>query len=320
MLKLTDTPDFFQEIYNRLPKGSIYMVGGWVRDSLLGIRSKDYDMATPYDPNVLAKMLKQAFPGMDEVMIDKEHIRFGVLKVWYNTYDYEITTFREEIYTPGNRKPKVTYTTDILTDLKRRDFTINAMAFDGEKIIDPYDGQGDLAAKELNPVGKTWAETYSEDPTRILRASRLAATLGFTFAYDPADNFGCYWPSTHIHNLVNLSPQILRKNFEKAWESFTVLTKEGKRSVKAMISDYISNGFVKYIVPFGHRRRFPEFVNYTDLQPDEAWFLLLWTCIHDHNESAEFNLTLLKKSMTMMGESKADIEKAQNTVKENNYV
>ena len=97
----------------------------------------------------------------------------------------EVTTFRTEVYEPGSRKPQVGFVDSLEADLSRRDFTVNAMAFDGDSLTDPFDGQGDLERRVIRAVGDP-AERLVEDPLRIMRAARFAAQLGFSIDEDLA--------------------------------------------------------------------------------------------------------------------------------------
>jgi poly(A) polymerase len=155
----------------------LYLVGGSVRDELLGRPHQDLDLATDGEPEETKRLVQAA--GADAVYAVGE--KFGTIGAVFGDRKVEITTFRSERYAPRSRKPAVAFGTNLQGDLSRRDFTINAMARDlatGE-LIDPFGGQHDLAAKCLRAVGKP-DERFDEDPLRMLRAVRLAAELGFT--------------------------------------------------------------------------------------------------------------------------------------------
>lgn len=157
-----------------------YLVGGSVRDQLLGRPEKDLDLATDAVPERTREIVGRTRPdGLYDV-----GARFGTIGAVYElgevTIRLEITTFRTEAYEAGSRKPAVAFGTSLQEDLSRRDFTINAMAKDlltGE-VIDPFGGQADLSARVVRAVGKP-QERLSEDPVRMLRAVRLAVELGF---------------------------------------------------------------------------------------------------------------------------------------------
>ncbi|MCI8331780.1 MAG: hypothetical protein HFE78_03040 [Clostridiales bacterium] len=171
-------PFEIQEIINALAeKGhAAYLVGGCVRDRLLGFVPTDYDLCTSATPDEM----KLCFAGMKVV---ETGIKHGTLTVVNRRTACEVTTFRtEKGYTDKRRPDQVFFTTRIEEDLSRRDFTMNAMAYapgraDGG-LIDLFGGQQDLAAGVIRTVGDP-GERFEEDPLRILRALRFAAKLDF---------------------------------------------------------------------------------------------------------------------------------------------
>jgi len=154
----------------------LYLVGGTVRDALLGDEDghPDLDFATDAHPQETLVVLR----GWGERLY-LQGARFGTVGSRRDGRDIEITTFREEVYPEDERKPNVTFARDIETDLSRRDFTVNAMAVsvpEGE-FIDPFGGVKDLATKTLDtPLDPETA--FSDDPLRMLRAARFVSTLG----------------------------------------------------------------------------------------------------------------------------------------------
>jgi tRNA nucleotidyltransferase (CCA-adding enzyme) len=147
-----------------------WIVGGCVRDMLLGRRASDWDVATDARP----KELLAIFPGAVPTGI--EH---GTVTVVKDGRHYEVTTLRGEgTYTDGRRPDWVDFVDDITADLARRDFTVNAIALDpvDGAIIDPHGGRADLRARLLRAVGDARAR-FSEDGLRVLRAARFVATL-----------------------------------------------------------------------------------------------------------------------------------------------
>jgi tRNA nucleotidyltransferase (CCA-adding enzyme) len=155
----------------------IYYVGGVCRSLLLGYKPNDIDMATPISPDEIEKAIRKA--GRKPYLVGK---RFGTIgfKVETETgYKYvEVTTFRNEQYKEGSRKPEVSFVKDITADLSRRDFTINALALRDGKLIDPFNGQEDLKNGIIKAVGQP-SHRFKEDPLRMLRACRFASQLGF---------------------------------------------------------------------------------------------------------------------------------------------
>ena len=165
----------FQTIYAAVSHiiSPIYLVGGSVRDYVLGRPCTDYDFATPLEPEKVEAAIRAA--GMHLFLVGK---RFGTLGMRLNGRSVEITTFRAETYSRGSRKPFVTYTHSLEQDLSRRDFTINAMAWQPGRLVDLFNGQEDLREGIVRAVGQP-GERFQEDPLRMLRAARFSAQLGF---------------------------------------------------------------------------------------------------------------------------------------------
>ena len=159
----------------------LYLVGGSVRDELLGRVTHDLDFTTDAPTAETRRILESARP--DGIFAIGE--KFGTIGATFGEVLVEITTFRTERYEPGSRKPEVRYGQSLEEDLSRRDFTINAMARDlaTGAIIDPFGGKRDLKAGVVRAVGEPTAR-FAEDPLRLLRAVRFVAQLGF--ALDPA--------------------------------------------------------------------------------------------------------------------------------------
>lgn len=150
----------------------VYLVGGSVRDVLLGKTPKDYDFSTPLPPDEIETRIRAS--GRKAHITGK---RFGTIGFRLGEHFIEITTFRTETY-GATRKPTVQFVSGITEDLSRRDFTINAIALRGSRIIDPFHGQADLEAGIIRSVGNP-ALRFNEDPLRMLRAARFAAALNF---------------------------------------------------------------------------------------------------------------------------------------------
>lgn len=168
------------KIYEEVKKliSPVYMVGGCVRDELLGKEPHDYDFTTPLTPEEIEKAIKKS--GRRAYLTGK---RFGTIGVKVNGQLIEITTFRNEKYKKGSRKPQVTFVKDITADLSRRDFTINSLALRKDKYIDPFNGKEDLEKRIIRCVGKP-NERFKEDPLRLLRAARFASQLDFNIDED----------------------------------------------------------------------------------------------------------------------------------------
>ena len=148
-----------------------YAVGGCVRDTLLGKEPFDWDITTNARPEEVKRIFKKTFDT---------GIEHGTVTVLSGDDAYEVTTYRTEGKYSDSRHPdSVTFVSSLSEDLKRRDFTINAMAYnEAEGLIDPFDGRGDLTAGVIRAVGDP-VERFAEDPLRMMRAVRFAAQLDF---------------------------------------------------------------------------------------------------------------------------------------------
>jgi tRNA nucleotidyltransferase (CCA-adding enzyme) len=152
---------------------AVFLVGGCVRDMVRGVPPKDFDVATSARPEQVQDAFKKVIPT---------GIQHGTVTVVIGGHHVEVTTFRSEgDYHDGRRPSTVSFETDIKEDLSRRDFTINAMAYDpiSRDLEDPFGGQADLHARLIRCV-RDAHERFSEDGLRALRAVRFAAVLGFT--------------------------------------------------------------------------------------------------------------------------------------------
>ncbi|MBT5579304.1 MAG: CCA tRNA nucleotidyltransferase [Acidimicrobiaceae bacterium] len=160
----------------------LYLVGGVVRDHLLGFErgDSDLDATTDAPPGQIKALVSDL---ADAVWAQGE--RFGTIGAQINGKTYEITTHRAEVYADSSRKPVVEFGTDIRADLERRDFTVNAMAIDLHErvLMDPFGGCADLAANVLRtPMAPD--VSFSDDPLRMLRAARFHA--GYDLIPEPA--------------------------------------------------------------------------------------------------------------------------------------
>ena len=154
-----------------------YVVGGCVRDSLLGLTPHDWDLCT----SALPQQVMELFGAQRCIPTGLQH---GTVTVKQSGALYEITTFRTEgTYTDGRHPDEVHFVPDVREDLARRDFTINAMAYnEKEGLVDPFGGQADLQSGIVRAVGVP-RQRFTEDALRILRLYRFAARFGF--AIDP---------------------------------------------------------------------------------------------------------------------------------------
>ncbi|MEI6875613.1 MAG: CCA tRNA nucleotidyltransferase, partial [Spirochaetota bacterium] len=153
----------------------LFLVGGAVRDSLLGREVSDFDAATDARPERVIELFRKVIPT---------GIKHGTVTVLWKERNIETTTFRTDIgYLDGRRPDRVEFGVSLEQDLERRDFTINAMAWDPlrSRLVDPHGGRDDLKARLVRAVGDA-RERFEEDGLRILRALRFACQLDFDIA------------------------------------------------------------------------------------------------------------------------------------------
>lgn len=172
-------PEEVSQVTGALKKAGFeaYLVGGCTRDLLLGRKPKDWDITTNAKPDQIQKIFKDTFYENDygTVGVVNEKANDESLKV------IEVTPYRlEAAYSDSRRPDSVTWSETLEKDLDRRDFTINAIAYDAEeqKIVDPHNGRKDIADEIIKTVGKP-EDRFNEDALRIVRAVRLHAELGF---------------------------------------------------------------------------------------------------------------------------------------------
>ena len=201
---LNQVPDYVKKIQEilLLGGGKPYIVGGAVRDLLMGKTPHDYDIASDLTPSEVIEILKDRhFP-----VVDKLGNNFGVVVGLIDNNPVEIATFRSDIYGMDAHRPdEVVFCKSIDADLARRDFTMNAMAMDAEGyIVDPFGGQKDIKQKVVRPVGDA-SKRYQEDPLRMYRACRFLAQLGFSYkeGLEESDVFvrKDFWKKTRAENL-----------------------------------------------------------------------------------------------------------------------
>lgn len=162
----------------------LFLVGGSVRDALMGRLGNDLDFTTSARPDETEALLHKYAPAVWDV-----GKRWGTIAAHKNTaageWDIEITTFRADSYHEDSRKPEVRFGQSIDDDLIRRDFTVNAMAIDvvNRRFVDPYGGLADLAARALRTPFPP-ERSFSDDPLRMMRAARFTSQLGFAVTPD----------------------------------------------------------------------------------------------------------------------------------------
>ena len=183
------------------------MVGGCVRDTLRGQRVHDWDVATTARPEKVQKVFRKVIPtGIDH----------GTVTVLWKGQPYEVTTLRGEgAYSDGRRPDHVVFVEDIDRDLARRDFTVNALAYDpvDGQLVDPFGGLTDMRDKVLRAVGEP-IERFQEDGLRILRGARFVATLDFELDADTEAAF-----RGALDTFRKVSPERVREEWMKAMKA-----------------------------------------------------------------------------------------------------
>lgn len=211
-----------------------YLVGGAVRDMLLGKEVHDWDLATNAKPEEVMKIFHHVVPT---------GIAHGTVTILIFNHQIETTTFRtEKDYSDGRHPDKVEYAATIEEDLSRRDFTINAIAADlsDGKIIDPFGGQNDLKKKIIKTVGNPY-ERFSEDGLRPIRAIRFVSQLNFSIE---ENTFEAIKSKDVLENVKGISLERFRDEFCKMLSSKTPST-----SLKLLEESGILSFFIPEFTP-----------------------------------------------------------------------
>lgn len=198
--KLTD----FARIFND-NNFKCYLVGGAVRDMIMGIKAHDYDIATDAKPEDVMRIFRKVIPT---------GIAHGTVTVHIFGMELETTTFRTESdYSDGRHPDKIHFAATIEEDLSRRDFTMNAIAYDilNKKIVDPFEGQKDIKNKTIRTVGNA-LERFTEDGLRPVRALRFASQLGFLIEEETFKSISI--PAV-LEKTRSISPERFRDEFCK---------------------------------------------------------------------------------------------------------
>lgn len=217
------------KILNKFEKNKFkaYIVGGAVRDYLLGYDINDYDIATDAKPEEVTEIFEKVIPT---------GVKYGTVTLIYNNKNYEITTFRKDFDYINNRKPdKVVYSEDIDEDIKRRDFTINSLYCDSKgRIRDKYSGVKDIKSKIIRTIGNP-DERFKEDALRMIRAVRFMATLGFKIEEKTKNSI------VKNHQLIeNVSAERIKTEFDRI-----LLSNNPGEGIRTLTD----TNLMKYIIP-----------------------------------------------------------------------
>lgn len=226
-----------------------YVVGGCIRDSLLGLEPHDWDICTSATPDEMLAICAER--GVKTIETGLQH---GTITVVIDGESYEFTTFRIDGKYSDNRRPdSVTFTSDLHEDLARRDFTMNAMAYnDLYGLIDPFNGEEALRRKEIVCVGDP-ADRFREDTLRVMRALRFASTYGFEIEENTAAAIHQFAPS-----LNNIAVERIQAELCK------LLVGKGVLDVLLDYSDVIST-IIPELAPcigFDQKNRYHEYTIY----------------------------------------------------------
>ncbi|NFG22832.1 CCA tRNA nucleotidyltransferase [Clostridium botulinum] len=217
-----------------------YIVGGCVRDSILNTIPKDWDITTKARPEEVIKLF-------DKVILTG--IKHGTVTVLINSEGYEVTTYRMDGKYEDSRHPKqVNFVSNLKEDLARRDFTINAMAYNKEEgLIDYFEGVSDLKKKVIKTVGNS-EKRFSEDALRMLRAIRFSSQLDFSISNETLNSI-----KNLRYNIKNISKERIREEFNKILLSST----KG-------IDILIETGLIEHI--------FPEIIKFCDFKAENMYY------------------------------------------------
>jgi tRNA nucleotidyltransferase (CCA-adding enzyme) len=235
-----------------------YFVGGSVRDLLLSKPISDVDIATSATP----VEVKAIFPKTVDIGI--EH---GTVLVLFQNQSYEVTTFRTEAEYEDYRRPKdVTFIRNLVDDLKRRDFTMNAIAMDANgKLIDPFHGQEAIQNKLIQTVGNA-RERFEEDALRMMRAIRFVSQLSFEMESETLSSL-----SSLVPLLEKIAIERKRTEFEKL-----LVGKNRKEAIKLMIETNIYS-FLPGLNKWREQLKQVLTFELDELTKNEMWSLLLYS-------------------------------------------
>ena len=240
------------------------LVGGPVRDALLGRLGNDLDFTTDARPEVTKKILQAWAENVWDTGIE-----FGTVAGKRGDTTVEVTTYRTESYDPDSRKPEVEYGDSIEGDLSRRDFTVNSMALElttkKPEFIDPFNGLEDLAKKVLRTPSKA-ENSFSDDPLRMMRAARFVSQLGFEISPDV------------LQAMKDMASRISIISAERVRDEFTKMLMS--KNPRTGITILVETGLAEIVLPEIPKLR---------LEIDEH---------HHHKDVYEHSITVLEQAIS----------------------
>lgn len=270
-----------QELKSLFKGYEIYIVGGAVRDMVLGRETKEYDFCTNATPDIIKEKLS-AFGGSVYAIGEK----FGTIGCVRDDVEIQITTFRAETYNGLSRKPDVSFHGTLEDDLSRRDFTINSMAWDGEKLVDPFRGAEDLKNKIVRFTGVP-EQRIKEDPLRLLRAVRFTCELKFTM-----DEETLLSVTEHSDELSRISSERIAQEMDKM-----LLSEKPSAGLRLLYQTHLYKHFlplemldVEQPKEYHHKNVFEHTLQAVDQSPENLttrWALLF----HDFGKAATRKIT-----------------------------
>lgn len=245
-IELGENEKYILETIQKYGEG--YIVGGYVRDSLLGLKPKDCDFVTNLSYEKLLEIFKEFHPKE----IGKA---FGIIQIKYKGTHYEIAKYRKDIGVPEDRREQeVEFTDNIMEDLKRRDFTINAVAFDGENYRYVEHAVEDIMNKNLRFVGEA-SERIKEDPLRVMRFIRFLVTKNLNNKND-------------IKQILPYIPLVKKLSMERMRDEFSkIITADDAHSAIELLE---KTGILEYLIPeWAKTKKFNQRNPYHNLTLDE---------------------------------------------------
>ncbi len=223
----------------------LYLVGGSVRDELLGRPVLDYDFTTDAHPEEICSLLASVEPENLFAIGEK----FGTISATIEGFRVEVTAFRGESYEAGSRKPEVRFGVSLDDDLARRDFTINALAQEitSGAVVDLFGGRADLDARLVRAVGDPRAR-FAEDPLRLLRAVRFATVLDFSIEEETAAAL-----RTEAAALASISRERVAEEMNKL-----LLSEKPSRGLRLLVDLELMRYIIPELMPMVEMKRSPE--------------------------------------------------------------